>query len=830
VDDVAPRGGAGMAEVFISYSQKDRAIVAPIATRLVELGIDAWYDREISAGQSFGAIIRARLREAKAIIVCWSTEAIESQWVDSEADFAREMGTYVPIFVTPCALMPPFNRIHTDDLSKWAGAANDPIWIKLVDRLAHLIGREGIAAAARAMATEDEHARYDFARRYPDEPVARKIWAAAEARHRQEFEKRLAEARAAGAAKIKTERATLDARLAGAAPAFEAWLSDERRGAAKAPRPDPLGVIDAAGGDEAQHLRNEIAALSGALAQAEAREVELDTAREKIELLSGELTAARATAAAPAARSQPRVRGWALAAGIGIFAALAMELIRQVTLPSSGGEAAKLQAEIDPANKAAAEARDRAAKLQADLAASQSQAQTAAAELDKLRAAATAQDTKLSDAASALAAANDRATKLQTDLAASQSQAQLAAADLDKLRATASVQDKKLSDAASALAAADNRATKLQADLAASQSRAQLAAADLDNLQAAARAQDKKLSDATSALAAANDRATELQANLAASQSQAQLAAADLDKLRAAASVQDKKLSDATSALAAANDEASELQGDLAASQSEALVAAAEADKLRAKTSGEEKKFSDASAALAEAENRASKLQDDLVASRSQDQLTVKELDKLRAAASARDRKLSDATDAVAEADVRETKLRADLAASQSQARDEAAELDKLREVASAQDQKLSAATDALDAANERAEKLQTDLDASKPNPLPAPTPSASPSSEPQPATQSQLLSDGIHRGTRGWTQTSSDATGCGTYTFDVTINGNSITFDSDNNTWSGTIDQTTGYVDMSTPTEPDLYIRGNYQNAEMGGGKVCILGFFKIY
>jgi hypothetical protein len=147
-----------MTEVFISYSQKDRALVAPIAKCLAELGVDAWYDREISAGERFGAVIRTKLKEAKAVLACWSPEAIESEWVEAEADYARELGTYVPIFVAPCALMPPFNRIHTDDLSKWTGEANDPVWIKLIDRLAKLIGREGVAAAARALPSSDEQA------------------------------------------------------------------------------------------------------------------------------------------------------------------------------------------------------------------------------------------------------------------------------------------------------------------------------------------------------------------------------------------------------------------------------------------------------------------------------------------------------------------------------------------------------------------------------------------------------------------------------------------------------------------------------------------------
>jgi hypothetical protein len=131
---VAPsREGEGMAEVFISYSENDRALVAPIAARLTELGVGTWFDREISAGESFGAVIRARLKEAKAILVCWSPAAVQSQWVDAEAEYARGEGVYVPIFVAPCALSPPFNRLQTDDLSKWTGDVNDPTWIRLVD-------------------------------------------------------------------------------------------------------------------------------------------------------------------------------------------------------------------------------------------------------------------------------------------------------------------------------------------------------------------------------------------------------------------------------------------------------------------------------------------------------------------------------------------------------------------------------------------------------------------------------------------------------------------------------------------------------------------------
>jgi TIR domain len=282
-----------VAEVFISYSQEDRELVAPIAALLAGLGIDTWFDRQISPGESFGAVIRARLKEAKAVLVCWGPQAIQSQWVDAEADYAREVGTYVPVFIAPCALMPPFNRIHTEDLSNWTPSANDPTWLKLVDRISKLLGREGVVAAARAYASGDEKALYDFARRFPQEPVAARIWSGAETRHRTEFSARLDEARtaaAARAARITAEAADLDARIEATVPAFEGWLADERRAAAAGARPDPIALVKRHIPAEEKKLREDFAALSSALAQAKGVEEELETAKAEIARLTEQLT------------------------------------------------------------------------------------------------------------------------------------------------------------------------------------------------------------------------------------------------------------------------------------------------------------------------------------------------------------------------------------------------------------------------------------------------------------------------------------------------------------------------------------------------------------
>jgi TIR domain len=297
-----------MAEVFISYSQKDRALVAPIATRLAEVGVDAWFDREISAGERFAAVIRAKLKEAKAVLACWSPDAVQSDWVEAEADYARELGTYVPVFVARCSLMPPFNRIHTDDLSKWTGEPSDPTWIKLVERIAKVIGREGVAAAARAVAAGDEQSQYDFARQYPDEPTARKIWKGFESGHREDFARRMAEAKNVADERIVSERAAVEACLEEVASAFEIWLRNERRAAADGPMPDPIALI---GQNESPRLRHEIDSLRRSLAQAKAKERELDGAKSEITGLTQELRAALGKAKATdgdllAAKSETR--------------------------------------------------------------------------------------------------------------------------------------------------------------------------------------------------------------------------------------------------------------------------------------------------------------------------------------------------------------------------------------------------------------------------------------------------------------------------------------------------------------------------------------------
>lgn len=164
-----------MSEVFISYARADRNLIEPIAVRLDALSVEAWLDTRISPGDDFLEDIHSKLKEVRLVLVCWSPNAIQSKWVKGEAHWAFEHRVYLPVYVAPCELMPPFNLVETVDLSSWANSPNDPGWLSLVAQIGHLTGREGLAAAARALGSGDKAALNEIARRYPNEPAAEKV-------------------------------------------------------------------------------------------------------------------------------------------------------------------------------------------------------------------------------------------------------------------------------------------------------------------------------------------------------------------------------------------------------------------------------------------------------------------------------------------------------------------------------------------------------------------------------------------------------------------------------------------------------------------------------
>jgi TolB-like protein len=127
-------GGLGrLADVFISYKREDGAKVRKLVDALRGAGLDTWWDEDIPPAAPWEATIEKALRDAKAVIVCWSPDAVASANVRSEARVAREDGRLIQLFLRPC--QPPlfFGEQQGVDLGNWRGRADDPRIAKIAE-------------------------------------------------------------------------------------------------------------------------------------------------------------------------------------------------------------------------------------------------------------------------------------------------------------------------------------------------------------------------------------------------------------------------------------------------------------------------------------------------------------------------------------------------------------------------------------------------------------------------------------------------------------------------------------------------------------------------
>ena len=106
-----------MSDVFVSYSSLDRARVAPLVEAIERRGWTVWWDRRIDAGTAFDREIETNIDVAKCVIVVWSENSVQSDWVRTEASEGLSRGVLVPVAID--AVRPPlaFRLTHTIDLT-----------------------------------------------------------------------------------------------------------------------------------------------------------------------------------------------------------------------------------------------------------------------------------------------------------------------------------------------------------------------------------------------------------------------------------------------------------------------------------------------------------------------------------------------------------------------------------------------------------------------------------------------------------------------------------------------------------------------------------------
>jgi formylglycine-generating enzyme required for sulfatase activity len=142
-----------MADIFISYSQKDRARVKRLVDALKAEGWVVWWDLNIRAGESFDELIENTLDRVSCVVGVWSQHSVKSEWVRAESAWAKDQGIFVSVRIDDEARLPlKFYHVHTANLSSWDGSRDAASFRSLVRDVRLLAGapKSGTAAAEPA--------------------------------------------------------------------------------------------------------------------------------------------------------------------------------------------------------------------------------------------------------------------------------------------------------------------------------------------------------------------------------------------------------------------------------------------------------------------------------------------------------------------------------------------------------------------------------------------------------------------------------------------------------------------------------------------------------
>ena len=148
----ASDGPGGDPYVFVSYARADEKQAKAVIACIEKAGFKTWWDGLIPGGQRFGARIGEALEGAGAVVVLWSANSLQSNWVQDEAAWGRDHHRLVPISLDGSEPPLGFRQLQCIDLSKGGARASNPEMQRAIRAIGEMVGRppdETTAAAPR---------------------------------------------------------------------------------------------------------------------------------------------------------------------------------------------------------------------------------------------------------------------------------------------------------------------------------------------------------------------------------------------------------------------------------------------------------------------------------------------------------------------------------------------------------------------------------------------------------------------------------------------------------------------------------------------------------
>ena len=108
-------------------------------------GLSVFWDSTILAGSTWRETIGKELESARCVLVLWSPNSVNSDWVLDEADYAKKRKVLLPGTLSPTPRsLSASGGVQAAKLSHWEGEEADPDFQKL---LGDITGRDSVTAA-----------------------------------------------------------------------------------------------------------------------------------------------------------------------------------------------------------------------------------------------------------------------------------------------------------------------------------------------------------------------------------------------------------------------------------------------------------------------------------------------------------------------------------------------------------------------------------------------------------------------------------------------------------------------------------------------------------
>jgi hypothetical protein len=124
--------GDSPTRLFLGYAREDRPLAEKFVDALKQHGFSTWWDPEIPVGASFQDSIVGALEASKFVLVLWSNNGVQSNWVQAEARWALERSKLVGLTTEPVTVPLGLGVAPTLSFENWDGSTTHPAFLRLL--------------------------------------------------------------------------------------------------------------------------------------------------------------------------------------------------------------------------------------------------------------------------------------------------------------------------------------------------------------------------------------------------------------------------------------------------------------------------------------------------------------------------------------------------------------------------------------------------------------------------------------------------------------------------------------------------------------------------